>query len=138
MKRTYHVDGSLPGALEIFVYGSNLQGLHHSGAAKYAREKCGAQFGKGVGIMQNGETGQYCYALPTKATLAVSLRLHDILGFIVDLNTMIKKTPGRQYFITRVGCGLAGFKDYQIAPMFVDFPDNCSFAEAWKPWLEPT
>ena len=46
-------------ACEVFVFGSNLAGHHHGGAARMAHECFGAEWGVGV-----GPTGQ-CYAIPT-------------------------------------------------------------------------
>ncbi len=45
-------------ANEVFVFGSNLQGIHGSGAAQVARECFGAIMGRGVGLQ-----GQ-SYAIP--------------------------------------------------------------------------
>ena len=44
---------------EIFVFGSNLAGMHGGGAARLAYQKFGAVWGQGVGLQ-----GQ-SYAIPT-------------------------------------------------------------------------
>ena len=131
MTRTYHPDGSPPADDQIFVFGSNLSGFHGGGAAKAAHHHYGAQWGVGV-----GPTGR-CYALPTvKHHISGPLLLDDIESFIwrfleyarANLNT-------QKFFVTRVGCGLAGYEDKDIAPMFADAPANCSLPDTWAPFF---
>ena len=128
---TYHKDGTLPTNGEIFVFGSNLAGIHGAGAAKVALEKFGAQWGQGQGFQG------LSYAIATKdkdlnprdlATIAYAIKIFNI-------GTQISSHVNTRWFVTRVGCGLAGFKDEQIAPLFKD-AINCSFAESWRPYLE--
>jgi hypothetical protein len=45
------------------------------------------------------------------------------------------KGESAEFFVTRIGCGLAGYEDKDIAPMFKGVPDNCSFANEWKEYL---
>ena len=111
----------------IFVFGSNLEGIHGAGAALFAREKHGAILGKGEGLQGNS------YALPTCASPGVPLTL-DAIKLHVDLFLNFSTTPigsEYQYQVTRVGCGFAGYKDEQIAPMFIDAPDNVWLPSAW-------
>lgn len=128
---TFHKDGTLPTNGEIFVFGSNLAGIHGAGAAKVALEKFGAQWGQGQGYQG------LSYAIATKdkdlnprdlATIAYAIKIFNI-------GTQISSHANTRWFVTRVGCGLAGFKDEQIAPLFKD-AINCSFAESWRPYLE--
>jgi hypothetical protein len=94
---------------EIFVFGSNLAGHHGGGAAKIALGKFGAIYGQGVGLQ-----GQ-CYAIPT---------MHGgtevIAPFVNDFITFAAENPDKHFFVTRMGCGIAGFKDQEIAPLFKD------------------
>lgn len=113
----------------IFVFGSNLAGIHGAGAARYAHQKLGAKWGVGV-----GPTGQ-CYALPTKNHRVQTLTLGSIAQHVDDFLEYAIQHPGVKFKVTRVGCGLAGFKDEEIAPLFADAPHNCLFDSAWKPWL---
>lgn len=113
----------------IFVFGSNEAGRHGGGAAKYAREKRGAVYGKGLGFQ--GET----YALPTKDWQVETLPL-DIINKYVDIFLHnAKQLKELKFQVTCIGCGLAGLKHEDIAPMFKDAPDNCYFDTLWKPYL---
>lgn len=113
----------------IFVFGSNLAGIHGGGAALYAHKKLGAQWGVGEGI-----TGQ-TYALPTKDE-RIESRTRLAVSWSVKTFVMYACLhPGEKFQVTRVGCGLAGFRDEDIAPMFADAPENCEFDSAWEPWL---
>ena len=127
---TFHRDGTLPTNGEIFVFGSNLAGIHGAGAAKVAREMFGAVQGQGQGLM-----GQ-SYAIATKDQDFNVIDLHTIAHKVKIFNvyTTISSHANTRWFITRVGCGLAGYSDSQIAPMFKD-AINCSFAEQWKAYL---
>lgn len=125
---TYHQDGTLPKNNEIFVFGSNMAGIHGAGAAKAA-----VQFGAllGVGFGACGMT----WAIPTKDEKLNVLPLEEIEIFVEAFKLWIRNNPKRNFFVTRVGCGLAGYSDEQIAPMFRGAM-NCSFAEQWKKYLE--
>ena len=87
-------------ANEIFVFGSNLQGHHYGGAARIANEKFGAIFGQGVGLQ-----GQ-SYAIPT------------MQGGVETIIEFAKQHPELIFYVTRIGCGIAGFQDSEIAPLF--------------------
>lgn len=129
----YHKDGTLPQNGEVFVFGSNLAGIHGAGAAKVAVQKFGAQYGDAKGWMRDFKS----FAIPTKDANFNPLPLFtiqcDIKRFIMLVNDPF--VINRGYFVTRVGCGLAGYKDEEIAPMFRG-AKNCSFAEEWRPYLE--
>ena len=107
--------------LPIFVFGSNLAGRHGAGAALHARTKHGAQYGVGVGL-----TG-CAYALPTKDASLRSLPLAEIQRHVDDFLSLALRLSNTPFHITRVGCGLAGFTDTQIRPMFANAPSNCYF-----------
>ena len=126
----FHRDGTLPTNGEIFVFGSNLAGIHGAGAAKVAREMFGAVQGQGQGLM-----GQ-SYAIATKDQDFNVIDLDTIAQKIKIFNvyTTISSHANTLWFVTRVGCGLAGYSDSQIAPMFRG-AINCSFAEQWKAYL---
>lgn len=105
-------------ANEIFVFGSNLKGVHGAGAAKLAREKFGAQMGIGVGI-----TGQ-CYAIPTKDEMIWTLPLTRIEEYVIDFLDYAKENPEKKFLVTQIGCGLAGYTPEDIAPMFKNHSNN--------------
>lgn len=127
-----HKDGSLPDDNQIFVFGSNLSGRHGKGAAKLAKDKFGAIYGQGVGLMGRS------YAIPTKNKLLKSLSLKEIKQFVDQFIIYAKLNQDKEFFITSVGCGLAGYTSSDIAPFFKPLSKNknCSFPENWKKYLE--
>lgn len=113
----------------IFVFGSNLAGRHGAGAAATARVVHGAEYGVGLGITGNA------YALPTKDHNIQKLNLVDIKNFVEMFLDFARNNPQHEFQVTRVGCGLAGYTDSDIAPMFYDAPSNCLFDEKWHKYL---
>ncbi len=131
MKYFYHPDRTEPQRPEtIFVFGSNLAGIHGAGAAKLAREKYGA-----ITMVHIGMSGR-SYAIPTKDYLINSLPLSIIEEYVKLFLSFAKKSQSSKFFTTRIGCGLAGYKDSDIAPMFKGGSLNISFPEEWKVFLE--
>ena len=94
-------------ANEVFVFGSNLQGHHYGGAARIAEEKFGAIFGQGVGLQ-----GQ-SYAIPTMQGGVETIR-----PYVDEFIEFAKQHPELIFYVTRIGCGIAGFQDSEIAPLF--------------------
>ena len=92
---------------EIFVFGSNLAGHHGGGAARAANIKFGAEWGVGVGL-----TGQ-SYAIPT-----MQGGVETIKPYVDEFIRFAQANPGLKFLVTRIGCGIAGFKDEEIAPLF--------------------
>jgi hypothetical protein len=92
---------------EIFVFGSNLQGSHGGGAARTAYKYFGAVMGQGVGLQ-----GQ-SYAIPT-----MQGGVETIKPYVDDFIAFASAHSELTFYITRIGCGIAGFKDEQIAPLF--------------------
>jgi hypothetical protein len=110
----------------IFVFGSNLAGRHGKGAAKTALDEHGAIYGRGVGMQ-----GQ-SYAIPTKGYRLETLSVHDISKFVNDFKKYAHRNPHLRFNVTRVGCGLAGYSDNDIAPLFWGAPRNCQLPEGWR------
>jgi len=104
---------------EIFVFGSNLCGRHICGAAADAQKYFGAQPGVGEGL-----TG-LCYAIPTVDTDFERRSLEHIAGSVERFLQQARNWPDRKFIITPIGCGIAGYKPIQIAPMFDGAPHNC-------------
>jgi hypothetical protein len=117
---------------QIFVFGSNERGAHGKGAALHARKVYGAEYGVG-----RGRTGD-AYALPTKDRFIQSLPLETIRANVEEFLAYARANPELEFLVTRVGCGLAGYKDEQIAPMFRGHPKNCVMPDLWKKYLEDT
>lgn len=93
---------------EVFVFGSNLQGMHGGGAAAVAMRNFGAVWGKGVG--HYGQT----YAIPT-----MQGGIETIRPYVDDFIAYARNHPELTFLVTRIGCGIAGFKDEEVAPLFV-------------------
>lgn len=111
---------------EIFVFGSNLAGSHGGGAARCAYEHFGAQWGVGTGIQ-----GQ-SYAIPT-----MHGGLEDIRPYVDEFLDYAQSHPEKQFLLTRIGCGIAGFRDSSMAPLFLramEMP-NISIPAEWLPIL---
>jgi hypothetical protein len=133
--RRYHADKTLPTNGEVFVFGSNEAGIHGLGAALEARKSFGASIGVGVGYMSAGGS-KHSYAIPTKNKQIRTLSMGAIQGYITEFVMYAKDNSQTVFFITRIGCGLAGYKDYQIAPLFKDCGDNVIFPKEWEIYLK--
>lgn len=92
---------------DIFVFGSNLQGLHSGGAARVAYDKFGAVWGQGVGIQ-----GQ-SYAIPT-----MQGGVETIKPYVDRFIALAREWDQNTFYVTRIGCGISGFTDEEIAPLF--------------------
>lgn len=99
---------------EIFVFGSNLAGRHGKGAALYAKQYHGAIYGQGIGLQGNS------YAIPTKDARIKTLPLNTIKEYVDDFINFAYKHKELKFIVTPIGCGLAGYKYEQIAPMFFE------------------
>lgn len=97
---------------EIFVFGSNLLGIHKKGAALYALQKHGAILGQGIGLQGTS------YAIPTKQSPARTLDLIQINKFVADFLNYAYYCHDYVFMVTKIGCGLAGWLPHVIAPLF--------------------
>lgn len=93
---------------EIFVFGSNLQGIHAGGAARAARLHFGAVMGQGIGLQ-----GQ-SYAIPTMQGGVETIR-----PYVDDFIAFAKAHSEWQFLVTPIGCGIAGFDAEDVAPLFI-------------------
>lgn len=110
----------------IFVFGSNLAGRHGKGAALTAYRTHGAIYGQGMGLQGNS------YAIPTKDEQLNILPLHKIQKYVDTFIRFAKLNPDKTFQVTRIGCGLAGYDDVDIAPFFKNAPDNCILPVGWR------
>lgn len=101
---------------EIFVFGSNEEGFHRRGAARFALDHCGAIIGQGRGLQ-----GQ-SYAIVTKKDFrrVKSSTLEEIQIEILDLVLFAMEHPENQFLVTKIGTDLAGYSIEEIAPLFID------------------
>ena len=94
---------------EIFVFGSNLEGAHGGGAALLAFRKWGAIWGQGTGLQ--GQT----YGIPT-----IHGGVEEIRPYVDEFIRFAKEHPELTFLVTEIGCGIAGFRPEEIAPLFRD------------------
>lgn len=109
----------------IFVFGSNLAGRHGKGAAAFAKRFHGAIQGQGEGAQGSA------YAIPTKDERLRTLPLEAIAQAVERFLEYVTGHPDLDFRITRIGCGLAGYKDTDILPLF--YRDNKSMANCHLP-----
>lgn len=102
---------------EIFVFGSNAKGMHGAGAARVAVEKFGAKMGKGEGLQGRS------YAIPTMEGL------ESLKGAVDRFAEYAKGHRDLEFFVTAVGCGIAGYTPEQVAPLFYEA------AQLWNVYL---
>ena len=100
-----HISRLAPG--EIFVFGSNLAGMHAGGAARTAVKLFGAIMGQGVGLQGRS------YAIPT-----MQGGVETIAPYVDQFIAFAKEHPELKFLVTPIGCGIAGFSPEEIAPLF--------------------
>lgn len=111
---------------EIFVFGSNLAGRHGKGAALYARCHHGAIYGQGEGLQGDS------YALPTKDASLRAIPLPILRGYVNSFLQFARDRSDLTFRLTPIGCGLAGYRPEQIAPMFLPVPANVILPDEFK------
>lgn len=109
---------------QIFVFGSNEAGHHDGGAASIALEKFGAVYGQGRGLQGRS------YAIPTMSGSidAIAREVEEFIWFA-------DSHPDLTFLVTRIGCGIAGYSDKDIAPLFAraySLPNVYLPAEFWE------
>ena len=95
------------GRNDIFVFGSNLDGFHAGGAARLAVDRFGAVWGQGEGLQGN------TYAIPT-----MQGGIETIQPYVDRFIEFAKGHPNLTFYVTKIGCGIAGFKLSEIAPLY--------------------
>jgi hypothetical protein len=110
---------------EVFVFGSNLAGNHAGGAARAAVELFGAKDGEGIGAQ-----GQ-SYALPTMDEQMQPLTINQIAQYADDFIKYACKYTRTIFYLTKVGCGIAGFSEDEIKPLFAEAPANVIKPLGW-------
>ena len=110
----------------VFVFGSNLAGRHGKGAAIWAWQHRGAIYGQGVGPQGNS------YAIPTNDAQLRVLARPLIRRYVDAILVYARAHPDVRFQLTPIGCGLAGYRPSQIAPMFADAPANVALPDAFR------
>ena len=112
--------------VDIFVFGSNRAGIHGAGSARCAERLYGAKWGVG-----EGPTGR-AYAIPTKDENIKTLPLYKIKRHVDKFIEYATDHPEFTFKVTRIGCGLAGYEDKDIGPLFAGAPPNCTLPKGWR------
>lgn len=110
---------------QIFVFGSNLSGWHSGGAALQAKKNFHAKEGVGEGL-----TGQ-CYAFPT---LGIGLGTRMDRGLKTSVKkffAVVRKNPEKEFLLTKVGCGIAGYPEERMKMFFRNAPQNVVKPIGW-------
>lgn len=110
----------------IFVFGSNLAGVHGAGAARVALNMYGARWGIGIGV--HGSS----YAIPTKDKNLKVLPLCEIKKYVDDFKKYCSDNLDEKFHVTALGTGYARYSHQDIATLFIDSPTNCIFDQRWK------
>lgn len=113
----------------VFVFGSNTKGRHGKGAAEAALKDYGAIYGQAEGLQGRS------YGIPTRdgrPKKIVSLPLSTIEFHVVRFILFAREHQDLRFNVTRIGCGLGGYRDLDIAPMFYAAPSNCDLPEGWR------
>ena len=109
---------------EIFVFGSNLAGMHAGGAARLALQRFGAVWGQGVGLQGQG------YAIPTMQGGVETIR-----PYVDEFIAFARLHPQLKFLVTEIGCGIAGFSPEEIAPLFAAARDVENISLPRRFWM---
>ncbi len=91
---------------EVFVFGSNVRGVHYGGAAAFAVGRFGAIMGQGEGLQGHS------YAIPTMEGM-------ENMRAVVDrFIAFAQEHPELIFLVTPIGCGIAGYTPEEVAPLF--------------------
>lgn len=113
---------------QVFVFGSNMNGNHAGGAARTAVKNFGAIEGQAIGIQ-----GQ-SYAIPTLDADMDKISLDDLLIHINNFKSFANANPEKEFIVTKIGCGIAGFDEDEIKPLvhcLIGLP-NVLLPEGWN------
>ena len=113
----------------VFVFGSNLLGIHGAGSALDARKYFGARLGCGVGF-----TGR-CYAIPTKIDPKTIRSIQDIRDSVELFKKAARHHPEKNFIVTPIGTGLSGYDHQEMAQLFLDLPINCAVTRTWVDYI---
>lgn len=110
---------------QIFVFGSNLSGRHAGGAARQAKDSFGAIEGQGIGLQ-----GQ-SYAIPTLGYNHEKLTLNQIAEELETFAAFAKMNPKKEFLLTPIGTGIAGFSLDEIKSILPKLPPNIIKVGDW-------
>lgn len=111
---------------QIFVFGSNLAGMHNGGAALTAKELFGAKRGVGEGL-----TGM-CYAFPTLDKIFRKRTKRALRESVHRFYEIAEENPDKEFLMTKIGCGIAGFAEMEMKSLFKKAPKNVILPKGWN------
>lgn len=109
---------------QVFVFGSNEHGHHAGGAARFAFDNFGAQWGVGEGL-----TGQ-SYAIPTMGSP------EQLAGAVARFLSFAEEHPDTEFLVTKIGTGIAGIPVEDVAPLFAGHPENVIIPLEFEPTVK--
>jgi hypothetical protein len=132
LKYKYHHVDMLPAlpSDHVFVFGSNLAGLHSVDIPLIASTSYGAEFGVGVGVTG----GSYC--IPIKDRFIRFLTLKEIKIYVDQFKAHTLANPDTKFWVTHLGIERRGYSHHDIAPLFRGCGPNCNFPLQWRPYLK--
>lgn len=131
LKYKYHTEHDLPLDNEIFVFGSNLAGLHRELHSQIAAERYGAETGISIGI--SGRS----YAIPIKDRFIHGLTMEEIKRNVAMFAQLTHDQPDLKFFVARMELqGHKFLKTWELAIAFKSCNRNCIFPVQWKPYLK--
>ncbi len=131
LKHRYYNDPDFVDTEKVFVFGSNLAGLHREAHNELAAKSFGAEVG-----VYLGKTGN-SYAIPIKNRFIQPLTLNQIKTYVAMFQQFAADQPDMLFHIARLEMGFRkGYKSWQIATMFKGCGKNCFFPHQWKPYLK--
>lgn len=108
----------------VFVFGSNARGEHLGGAAAHAYKHHGARWGQGNGAMVPGVIQSF--AIDTMSGF------EELKAEVARFLSFARALDRERFFVTKIGCGIAGYTEDQISPLFADAPPNCILPKGWR------
>ncbi len=132
LKYKYHLNTALPEdhSEYIFVFGSNLAGLHRTELGNIAQTYYFAETGISVGI--NGNS----YSLPVKDRFIRWLSVEEIKKYVDQFKEYTFNQPNKKFWIPDLCFEKRGYRPYHLAPLFKGCNTNCYFPVSWKPFLK--
>ena len=114
---------------EVFVFGSNLAGIHGAGAARFANSRGWAREGQGIGMCESVYGRSYAIATKDFDIKTCELNIIQIQVSMFLQVTLLR--PELEFLVTPIGCGLAGFKPEQIMKLFTNGVHSDSFQKVF-------
>lgn len=105
---------------EVFVFGSNMNGNHAGGAAFVAQERFGAEWGCPEGL--RGQS----YAIPTLNRNMEKVTRSQLTCSFATFITFCENHPEKVFYLTKIGCGIAGWSIYEVAAIFFNALEHVS------------